>query len=159
MGFGRKKEPKDDPMGNGHVTVEQMRDMMGDFMQKAVEISTRAADERMQQWMAKNGGVKVLGGMGAEEAKELRPLLFTPKRERMREMTIFNAKECALQPWLWTLEESLHAGRRHGSLLGHYLLAKEQCNRSLDGHFLDNTVTMASMDVQKESWSDSHASG
>lgn len=158
--FTKKKIPKNGTDGlDGHVTKEEILQMMGEAMKGAADIAVRATDQRMSEIMARTGGVKVPGGMDAAEAKELRVLIYAPKEEHMMEMTIFNEKECALHPWLKTFESSLHAGRRHGSLLGSFLLYKEKCNRSLNGHLLDNTVTMAGMDIQKDTYGSEHVSG
>lgn len=155
--LGKKPQPKE--MDNGHVTKEEILAMMGEAMKGAADIAVRATDQRMQEIMSRNASFKVPGGMDAAEAKELRVLIYAPKNERMMEMTIFNEKECALHPWLKTFEKSLHAGRQHGSLLGDFLLYKEKCNRSLNGHLLDNTVTMAGLDIQKDSFGSEHSSG
>ena len=161
--LGNKKDKSNgsDPAESPYVTKQDLEGIMKDAMQRILpqvaDIAVRASDDRQQQWLAK-GGMPIGAPRNNEEAKDLRQLIYTPKSKRIREMTLFNAKECALQPWLWTLAESIKPGRPHGSLLSNFLLNKEQCNRSLDGFLLTQTVQMAGLDIQREGFTDSHMS-
>jgi hypothetical protein len=159
-----KKKPKKEEVdpglqGDGHITAEQLTKILADNARVTADLAARATDQRFSELLSRGGGIKVPGGVSAEEAKNLRGLIYAPEDERMMEMTIFNEKECALHPWLKTFECSLHMGRPHGSLLGKFLLYKEKCNRSLNGNLLDQTVTMAGMDIQKDQYGESHVSG
>jgi hypothetical protein len=139
------------------VTKQDIQAILGPLLKQSADIAIRATDERQQQWLSKSG-TPVGAPRNSEDAKDLRQLIYTPQKNRMREMTVLNPKECALEPWLWTLADAIKPNRPHGSLLSTFLFNKEQCNRSLDGFLLTQTVTMAGMETQREGFTDSHIS-